>query len=185
MKHLLITGKPGVGKTTLIRKVAECLKDYKPVGFYTQEIRVTGHREGFRMVSLNGRSGILSHVHHKGPCRVGRYGVDLPGFERFLTDIDLCHSASHLVMIDEIGKMECLSSQFTTEMETLFNSSKLIVATIALKGEGFMSQVKQRPDCELLVISTENRDSVIDTVSKGLIEQLGKQEGKNKFIQRG
>lgn len=185
MKHLLITGKPGVGKTTLIRKVAECLKDYKPVGFYTQEIRVTGHREGFRLVSLNGRSGILSHVHHKGPCRVGRYGVDLAGFERFLMDLDLCNSASHLVIIDEIGKMECLSSQFTTEMETLFNSSKLIVATIALKGEGFMRQVKRRPDCELIVITTENRVSLIDTVAKGLIEQLRRKERKNKSIQGG
>jgi nucleoside-triphosphatase len=172
MKHLLITGKPGVGKTTLIREVSQRLKNYDPVGFYTQEIRVNGHRQGFRLLSLDGRSGILSHIQHKGPHRVGRYGVDLIGFERFLTELDLCHSPSQLVILDEIGKMECLSTQFRTEVEKLLDSSKLILATIALKGEGFISQVKQRPDCRLIFVTLENRDRLIDTVMAELLEQL-------------
>jgi nucleoside-triphosphatase len=173
MKHVLITGKPGVGKTTLIREIAQDLKNYDPVGFYTQEIRANDHRQGFRLVSLDGRSGILSHVQHKGPYRVGRYGVDLIGFERFLTELDLCHSPSHLVILDEIGKMECLSTQFTTEMQTLLDSSKLILATIALKGEGFIQQVKQRPDCRLISVTLENRERLIDTVMGELLEQFG------------
>lgn len=184
MKHLLITGKPGVGKTTLIREIAQRLKNYDPVGFYTQEIRVNGHRQGFRLVSLNGRSGILSHVKQQGPYRVGRYGVDLTGFERFLTGLDLCHSPSHLVILDEIGKMECLSNQFTTEMETLLNSSKLIIATIALKAEGFIKQVKQRPDCRLISVTLENRDNLLDSATAELLEQLGRQEGKIDGIER-
>jgi len=181
MKHLLITGKPGVGKTTLIREVAQRLKKYDPIGFYTQEIRVNGHRQGFRLVSLDGRFGILSHVEHKGSYRVGRYGVDLVGFEKFLTGLDLCHSTSQLVILDEIGKMECLSIQFTAEMQTLLDSSKLIFAAIALKGEGFIRQVKQRPDCRLISVTLENREGLIDTVMAALLEQLSTPEGKIKM----
>jgi nucleoside-triphosphatase len=173
----LITGKPGVGKTTLIREIAQRLKDYNPVGFYTQEIRVDGNRQGFRLVSLDGRSGILSHIQHKGPFCVGRYGVDINEFEKFLTDLDLCHSPSRIAILDEIGKMECFSTQFKNEMETLLDSSKLIIATIASKGEGFIRQVKQRPDCRIIFVTLENRDRLIDTVVEELLEQLVTQEG--------
>ncbi|UCE62948.1 MAG: AAA family ATPase [Nitrospirota bacterium] len=176
MKHLLITGKPGVGKTTLIREMALRLTNYDPVGFYTGEIRVNGYREGFRLVSLDGQSGILSHVDQPGPYRVGRYGVDLAGFERFLNELDLVHSPSQLVILDEIGKMECLSTQFTTVLETLLNSSKLIIATIALRGEGFIQQVKQRPDCRLFSVTVENREGLVDTMMAELLQQLGTQE---------
>ena len=41
-KNLLITGLPGVGKTTLVKKLSEALKSLYPVGFYTEEIRERG-----------------------------------------------------------------------------------------------------------------------------------------------
>ena len=107
--HILITGLPGVGKTTLIRELAKRLAEYHPAGFYTEEIRnKQGTREGFRLVTLCGRQLVLSHVNHPGPHRVGRYGVDVAGFERLLAEIDLRHLPSQLIVIDEIGKMECL-----------------------------------------------------------------------------
>ena len=36
--HILITGLPGVGKTTLIRELAKRLAEYHPAGFYTEGI---------------------------------------------------------------------------------------------------------------------------------------------------
>ena len=83
-KNLLITGLPGVGKTTLMRKVYEALKNFHPVGFYTAEIREEGMRKGLELISLEGKRGILSHVDIKSPYRVGRYKVDVRGFEDFL-----------------------------------------------------------------------------------------------------
>lgn len=54
--HILITGLPGVGKTTLIRKLVKHLAEHNPAGFYTEEIRdAQGTREGFRLVTLCGR----------------------------------------------------------------------------------------------------------------------------------
>ena len=84
MKKLLITGRPGVGKTTLIKQVAQMLQNFHPVGFYTEEIREQGERVGFQLVSLDGQTRTMSHIDISGPFRVGRYGVEVEGFERFL-----------------------------------------------------------------------------------------------------
>ena len=60
-KNFLITGLPGVGKTTLIKKLSEKLKHLHPAGFYTEEIREAGQRKGFELISLDGKRGLLSH----------------------------------------------------------------------------------------------------------------------------
>jgi nucleoside-triphosphatase len=171
--HILITGLPGVGKTTLIRKLVERLTEYRPAGFYTEEIRnERGTREGFRLVTLCGRQLVLSHVRHPGPHRVSRYGVDVAGFERLLEELDLRHSPSSLIIIDEIGKMECFSKRFVDVVTLLLDGSKTLVATIALKGEGFIRQVKRKPDCRVVTVTRENRDRLPDELTSELQEQF-------------
>lgn len=84
---------------------------------------------------------------------IGRYGVDVDGFERLLSKLDLRHSPARVVSIDEIGKMECLSERFIEDMQTLLNSSRTMIATMALKGDGFTQRVKQRQDCRLITVT--------------------------------
>jgi nucleoside-triphosphatase len=157
IRHLLLTGQPGVGKSTVIKQLSHSLETYHPDGFFTQEIREDGIRKGFELVTLDGRHQLLSHVNLPGPFRVGRYGVDLAGFEKFLETVDLRQSASQVVILDEIGKMECLSQRFIQEVEALLDSSKMVIATVALKGEGFPAKVKSRPDCQVVTVSLNNR----------------------------
>jgi nucleoside-triphosphatase len=107
-------------------------------------------------VGLDGSEGILSGVNFRGPHRVGRYGVDVEGFERFLDRLDL--SSSPLVFVDEIGKMESLSPRFADLMRKLLDSGKTVVATIAMRGEGLIAEVKKRPDCSLVEVTPANRE---------------------------
>jgi len=160
VQKILITGLPGVGKTTIIRKLSGALRELNPAGFYTLEIREGGRRRGFRLISFDGREGVLSHVGIKGPYRVGKYGVDLEGFERFLTSLDLLNAPSSLVMIDEIGKMECLSKEFLRTVRNLLGSDRMVVATISARGKGFIDEVKGRQDCEIREVRMKNRDSL-------------------------
>lgn len=170
-KNILITGLPGVGKTSLITKLCDALKGLSLAGFYTTEIREEGVRKGFRLISLDGRKSVLAHVDFRSHFRVGKYRVDVKGFEEFLNSIDLDGSSASIILIDEIGKMECLSAKFMQMMSRLLDSPKTIIATIAIKGEGLISWTKHRPDGRLFEITKDNRDSLVFDVM-GLLERI-------------
>lgn len=160
IKNILITGIPGIGKTTLIKSISQELKLYEPTGFYTEEIKERNERKGFRLISLNGREGILSHVDLVAKYRVSKYGVDIKGFEDFLDSIDLFNPAVKIIIIDEIGKMECLSQKFNKMITQMLDSDKIVIATISLKGIPFIETIRRRRDVKLHLMTRGNRDSL-------------------------
>jgi len=167
-KNILITGFPGVGKTTLIKKLTENPIDLKPVGFYTEEIREKGIRKGFKLISLDGGEGILSHVDVKSPYTVGKYKVDIDGFENFIDYIPFFDPTSSFIIIDEIGKMECLSEKFKKLLKEILDSEKVLVATIALKGGGFIEEIKKRDDIKLFEMKQDNRESLLFEILRNI-----------------
>ncbi len=157
---LLITGAPGVGKTTVLRKVAEGLGDVHICGFCTEELRERGVRRGFRLVGFDGTEGIIAHVDHTGQQRVGKYGVDVAALDRLAQATLAPHADCVVYLVDEIGKMECLAPGFVRAMRTLLESDKPLVATIGKKGGGFIEEVKARNDAELMEVTRANRDTL-------------------------
>jgi nucleoside-triphosphatase len=157
----LITGKPGVGKTTLVRKVVERMRRVSMVGFYTSEIRSNEKRSGFELRGISGERRVLAHVNIQSRHRVGRYGVDIAGFEVFLDQLDLLNPGVGLVVIDEIGKMELFSNRFRTMLRAVLDSNRQLIATIALHGGGLIQEIKARPDVHLLEVDRNNRDHLV------------------------
>jgi nucleoside-triphosphatase len=163
-KNILITGVPGVGKTTIIRQLAGELESVRPVGFFTEEIRETGPRVGFALVGLDGERRVLSHITVQSRYRVGKYGVDLEAFEAFLGAQRLRDPGNRLVIIDEIGKMECLSTLFRQEIIRILDSEIVCIATIARKGDEFIESIKERPDVILFEVTLRNRSTTVATI---------------------
>jgi nucleoside-triphosphatase len=163
-RNLLITGEPGIGKTTLITKLAAELKALNPVGFYTAETRVDGVRKGFQLVSLDGRHGTLAHVDCRSPIVVGKYRVNVRAFEVFLSTLNLTATDGRLVIIDEIGKMECHSRVFRAQVEELLAQDRIVIATVAQNGIGLIEQVKQRDDIVVFEMMRRNREEMLGKV---------------------
>jgi nucleoside-triphosphatase len=173
---ILITGTPGSGKTTLFKRLVQDLSHFNPRGFYTSEIRKGGTRTGFRLKSLDGRHGILAHTEFRTGYRVGKYRVDLEGFEAFLGPYLLFDPSTGLVMIDEIGKMECLSAVFQKWIRQVFESPNPIVATIAQKGGGLIAELKSRPDARLFMLTRENQEDLFEKICS-ILSELESWEG--------
>ena len=167
-KHILITGHPGVGKTTLIRKIAEAL-GAKAGGFYTQEIRVGRERVGFGIQTLAGVTGTLSHKAIHSRRRVGKYGVDVEAFESVaLPALRGALREKEFIIIDEIGPMEECSEPFKDLVVQCLNSEKRVLATIKERGSRFVETIKARDDCRIFHLDLGNRDRAAEEILKAI-----------------
>lgn len=167
-KNILLTGLPGVGKTTLIRKVLDNLTT-RAAGFITEEIRESGKRKGFRIRTLDGREGVLSHIESSGPKRVGKYGVNVEEFEKIgVASLEMALNEGQGVVIDEIGKMELFSNKFREILLQVLDRSPFVLATIAWKGDTFIENVKKRSDVSIYTITKNNREHLVSEIQQRL-----------------
>jgi nucleoside-triphosphatase len=156
-RNLLLTGRPGVGKTSVLAGVARRLGRRRLGGFLTEEIRSDRQRVGFALVPFQGERRIMAHRDISSRDRVGRYGVDVAIIDEVARVALGPRADAELFLIDEIGKMECLSSPFVEAISRLFGDPRPLVATVALRGPGLISEVKRRPDVDLWQVTTRNR----------------------------
>ncbi|MFC1764003.1 nucleoside-triphosphatase [Planctomycetota bacterium] len=166
---ILLTGTPGCGKTTLIIKLAQLLTNRRMAGFVTEEIVTDGQRTGFNAKTFRGHAALLSSIHHKSWISVGRYGVDVHGFEDLvLPELEQDPRQVDLFLVDEIGKMECFCSGFVNAMKRLLEQNVALVATVSQGGKGLIAEIKTRDDVELITVTAKNRDSLPQTLAEKL-----------------
>jgi len=170
MKNILICGPPGVGKTTLVKKILESI-NLRAGGFYTEEIKENNRRVGFKIISLDNQEGILAHISIKNSRRVGRYGVNIYDLENIgVKCLNQALKDDDLILIDEIGKMEVFSEEFKEKVLDCLNSEKFVLATIGIGGDKFISKIKERKDIVLFTTNIENRDRLKDRISSLILK---------------
>lgn len=167
-RTVLLTGRPGVGKTTLIKKLLATVPGLWG-GFYTEELRGTGGRLGFEIITLDGQRAILAHADRRGPPRVGKYGVyvenvdavAVPAVERAVAQADY-------VAIDEIGKMELLSDAFRAAVLLALQSPKSVVGTILWQSHPWADALRRMPGVSVMTVTQANRETLLDTITQQL-----------------
>ncbi|MEN6370152.1 MAG: nucleoside-triphosphatase [Thermotogota bacterium] len=166
--RIALTGRPGVGKTTLIERLLERL----PVsagGMLTKEIRVCGHRVGFAIVDVaTRREEVLAHIHQRVGPKVGAYTVNLKSLEEFgIPAILRAIEGNDLVVIDEVAPMEMSSPRFVPAVEAALASPKgLLISTHAHADCPIAHRVRQ--ELHLVRVRLGNRDELVDSILAAL-----------------
>lgn len=166
----LLTGKPGTGKTSLIKRALAGIKG-KAGGFYTEEIRTRGVREGFRLVTLDGQSIILAHINIKSSYRVSKYGVDIDSLDQVgVAALRRAAEQCALVVVDEIGKMELFSTNFWETIGQIMGSGQRILGTIMLSPHPWADAIKRQPQVKLITVTRDNHEPVLAELKEWLGE---------------
>jgi nucleoside-triphosphatase len=157
--NILITGVPGIGKTTVMEKLGGMLD--RPAGFVTAEIRERGGRTGFSIRTFDGREAILAQRGKSPGPRVGPYTVFLDGLDSIgVHSIDIGIAEARVILIDEIGKMEAKSAAFKSAVNRALESDVDVVATLGVSAGPFLKSVRERPDVRLVEVTRSNRDEL-------------------------
>lgn len=168
--NILLTGRPGVGKTTIIREVIDSL-DLDAGGFYTQEIREGGVRKGFEIRTLDGKCGILAHVDCKSPFRVSKYGVNVNDLEgiaaKSITD---ALGKKPYIIIDEIGRMELYSPKFQRAVKEALDSPSAVLGCIQARHNPFLDGIRVRDDTRIIEVTHQNRGNLAREIARMLGE---------------
>jgi nucleoside-triphosphatase len=173
-RALLLTGRPGIGKTTVIRAVADQLGE-QAGGFYTEEIRATGGRKGFLLVTLGGQTAVMAHVNLRGQGRprVSRYGVDVAAIEQVgVAALRRAMTREQIVVVDEIGKMELFCGPFKDIVLQAIGGPYTVVATVMARPNPWVDTLKAMPGVTIREVTVENRNQLAESVI-GWVKQTG------------
>ena len=163
-RTILLTGRPRVGKTTIIKDVVTKLGG-RAGGFYTEEVREQGRRQGFKIVTLDGQEGILAHVNIKSSMRVSKYGVNLADLEGIgVAAIREALAHKDYVVIDEIGKMELFSQAFKDAVWEAIHSDKPVLGTITRASHPWANRVKALPQVTVIEVTEANRNQIAQQI---------------------
>jgi nucleoside-triphosphatase len=164
----LLTGQPGTGKTRIIKQAIAEVKG-KAGGFYTEEIRSQGVRQGFRLVTLDGRSAILAHINLHSPYRVSKYGVDIDSLDGVgVSALNQASQECDLVVVDEIGKMELFSAKFREAVLNIINGEKRLLGTIMLSPNPYADAIKRQPQVNVVTVTRTNHQQVLEELRQWL-----------------
>jgi len=160
--NYFLTGLPGIGKTTIIKKVIEKMNK-STCGFFTSEIKVGENRVGFSVQTLFGMEGVLAHKEFKSKYRVGGYGVGVTGFEKIVSrELERCLRGKSIIIIDEIGKMELFSRRFQELVLICLDAPNPVLGTIMYSYHPFVVRVKEREDVKIYEVTKKNRNQLVD-----------------------
>jgi nucleoside-triphosphatase len=170
---ILLEGRPAVGKTTVVRRFAELLREAGGVigGFVTEELREGRRRIGFSVETFDGDRAVLAHVEFDGPPRVGKYGVDLAAFERVALPALARAVEPDVLLIDELGKMELASEPFRAAVDDCFGRPAAVVATVHLARHPLTDKLKSRRDVETIRVTAANRGDLPAELAERILRQ--------------
>lgn len=185
---VLLTGKPGVGKSTALQTFLEIYEGLTEWTI-TKEIRDTsGNRVGFRAVNEVGQDRIIAHktdiISDKiaGQSKVDSVAVDVM-FAAALRNV-LSPRPEMVYVLDEIGPIQLFSDAFARMLHEVFQTEDTgdLLATIHAT-DARLEEYRHSNKAHLFVVTPDNRDRVPQLLTllarnKKAIQQLTASQAK-------
>jgi nucleoside-triphosphatase THEP1 len=124
------------------------------------------------MRTLDGKEGYLAHQDITSDFRIRRYGVSIENIETIAVP-SILPVDDNIIILDEIGKMECFSETFRKAALNALDSSNIVIGTITFGGDAFISTIKERNDMEITEVTPANRDELPDVILQKAIDRRG------------
>jgi nucleoside-triphosphatase len=175
--RIFLTGEPGCGKTTAIKKTHQLLaaQGRKMGGVISGELRERGVRVGFSLEDLSTHEmGTLAHVAQKDGPTVGRYRVNLADIQRIaVTAIKHAILEADVILVDELGPMELNSMPFIHAVEMALATPKHFVGTIHKRASHYLvAEIKSNPAYQILEVTRNNRDELPKAITERIRGQM-------------
>lgn len=173
----LIIGDPGIGKTTVLIKTMNVMRNYGYAlgGMLCKEVRVKNERVGFELMDVaSGRKGILASTKLNAGPRLGKYRVNLIdlaeiGAKGLLNAIDFCD----IIICDEIGPMELFSPEFRHAAKAIVESGKPVLGIVHKRlNDPLIQEIKSRPFVEVIEVTHENRERLPEVLAERVLSKI-------------
>ncbi|MFW9800532.1 MAG: NTPase [Candidatus Thorarchaeota archaeon] len=162
--NIILTGRPGIGKSTVVREVVKELGVERAGGFWSGEIREQNRRVGFQITTISGRTGILAHVDIERGPRVSKYTVNLKDIEEIaIPALIEARVSERIIVIDEIASMELKSPRFAPEVRRCLETRR-VFATLQERRSPFQDEIRAREDIIMLELTQSNRERMHEKV---------------------
>ncbi|BFH64794.1 nucleoside-triphosphatase [Paenibacillus azoreducens] len=170
----LLTGKPRMGKSTLIKNMIHRLGSERCGGFYTEEIRDDNERIGFKCVAVDGGRLEIASIKNNSTFKIGRYGVDVKGFEDFVIPLlESSLQSKKVIVIDEIGFMQMLSLPFQEWIrKIIFDHQHVVLGTVPVDSHTEIDKIKNHFRVKIIHINEDNRDTIADEIMQMILTKI-------------
>jgi nucleoside-triphosphatase len=163
MTIIVLTGAPGVGKTTAVMRAARALNDrgLNVGGIVSRELRTNNNmRIGFEFIDLiTNDTNVLASITGNGP-KVGKYFVNLAGCRFAAERLDAAAKNCDVIICDEIGPMELKSREFIDSVKNLLDVDKKTIVVVHQRLQHPLTEQFRKKSSLLISLDLANREKV-------------------------
>ena len=162
MTIIVLTGAPGVGKTTAVMRAARALNDrgLNVGGIVSRELSINNIRIGFEFIDLiTNDTNVLASITGNGP-KVGKYFVNLAGCRFAAERLSSAAKNCDVIICDEIGPMELKSREFIDSVKNLLDVDKKTLVVVHQRLQHPVAEEFRKKSSLLISLDLENREKV-------------------------
>jgi nucleoside-triphosphatase len=162
MTIIVLTGAPGIGKTTAVMRAARALSDrgLNVGGIVSRELRSNNMRIGFEFIDLiTYDTNVLASITGNGP-KVGKYFVNLAGCRFAAKRLDAAAKNCDVIICDEIGPMELKSREFLDSVKKLLDVDKKTIVVVHQRLQHPLTEQFRKKSSLLISLDLANREKV-------------------------